>query len=218
LLDTGNPGHARRIVCNAALHLGTAPLDLVVHSHEDVQHRGGQAEIIRLLGNPVQTWTRPRTGDTAAAASMEMRALFPPPDWEAGRADDRAAIFRIEAEAWSVLWVGDAGFGSQKWMLENTDTTALRSDVLCVGWHGTDIGLVREFVNAVNPRLVVWHRWRPETLNPPGEILRAYLRDRGIPLLEQRTTGALTFGFTGETLTITPFLEPTRPTVLHRQP
>ena len=218
LLDTGNPGHARRIVCNAALHLGTAPLDLVVHSHEDVQHRGGQAEIIRLLGNPVQTWTRPRTGDTAVAASMEMRALFPPPDWEAGRADDRAAIFRIEAEAWSVLWVGDAGFGSQKWMLENTDTTSLRSDVLCVGWHGTDIGLVREFVNAVNPRLVVWHRWRPETLNPPGEILRAYLRDRGIPILEQRTTGALTFGFTGETLTITPFLEPTRPTVLHRQP
>ncbi|MFM7181467.1 MAG: ComEC/Rec2 family competence protein [Verrucomicrobiales bacterium] len=218
LLDTGNPGHARRVVCNAALHLGTAPLDLVVHSHEDVQHRGGQKEIIRLLGNPIQTWTKPRANDTTAAASMELQTLFPPPGWAADRADDRSAIFKLSVEGWTVFWLGDAGFGSQKWMLEHTNPAALRSDVLCVGWHGTDIGLVRDFVDAVDPKLVVWHRWRPETLNPPGENLRAYLRERGIPLLEQRNTGALTFGFTEETLTVTPFLAPNTPTVLHRQP
>jgi ComEC/Rec2-related protein len=218
LLDTGNPGHARRIVGNAALHLGTAPLDLVVHSHGDVQHRGGQDDLVRLLGNPRQTWTQPRAGDTVAAAPMELRTLFPPPGWAADRADDRAAIFKLSAEGWLVLWLGDAGFGSQKWMLENTDTASLRADVLCVGWHGTDIGLVREFVDAVNPRLVVWHRWRPETLNPPNENLRAYLRERGIPLLEQRNTGALTFGFAMSTLTITPFLRPDEPVVLRRQP
>lgn len=218
LLDTGNPGHARRIVCNAALHLGTAPLDLVVHSHEDVQHRGGQEEIVRLLGNPAQTWNKPRAGDHVIASSMEMRTLFPPPDWVAGRADDRAAIFKIAAEGWTALWLGDAGFGSQKWMLENADPATLLSDVLCVGWHGTDIGLLREFVAAVKPRVVIWHRWRPETMNPPGESLRAYLRDQGILLIEQGKTGALTFGFTRPTLSITPFLEPSTPILLHRRP
>ena len=218
LLDTGNPGHARRIVCNAALHLGTAPLDLVVHSHEDVQHRGGQEDIVRLLGSPILTWNKPRAGDHVIATSMELRTLFPPPGWAADRADDRAAIFKIRAEEWTVLWLGDAGFGTQKWMLENAGREDLISDVLCVGWHGTDIGLLREFVAAVKPRVVVWHRWRPETLNPPGEMLRDYLRGHGIPLLEQRKTGALTFGFTRSALTITPFLEPTTPLILHRQP
>lgn len=218
LLDTGNPGHARRIVCNAALHLGTAPLDVVIHSHEDVHHRGGQEEIKRLLGNPGQIWNKPRAGDVTIAESMELRALFPPPDWAADRADDRAAIFKMVAEGWSVLWLGDAGFGSQKWMLENGHRATLKADVLCVGWHGTDIGLLREFVEAVGPQVVVWHRWRPETLNPPGGTLRAHLRDRGIHLLEQRKTGALTFGFTEKALSIIPFLEPSSPTILRRQP
>ena len=218
LLDTGNPGHARRIVCNAALHLGTAPLDLVIHSHEDVQHRGGQDEINRLLGNPARIWTLPRVGDAATARSMETGVLFPPRGWAADRADDRAAVLRISAEGWSAIWAGDAGFGTQKWLLENTDHESLRADVLFVGWHGTDIGLVREFVSAVRPRLVVWHRWRPETLNPPGEILRAFLRENGVALLEQRRTGALTLGFSRERLTITPFLDGEPPLVLSRTP
>lgn len=218
LLDTGNPGHARRIVCNAALHLGTAPLDLVVHSHEDVQHRGGQEEIVKLLGEPTLTWTRPRAPDRVAAASMELEVVFPPPGWAADRADDRAAVFRIAAEGWSVLWLGDAGFGSQKWLLENKKHETLRADVLCVGWHGTDIGLLREFVAAVRPRLVIWHRWRPETLNPPGVNLREYLRENGIQLLEQSRTGALRLGFARDSLKVTPFLPSEPPLVLPRSP
>lgn len=217
LLDTGNPGHARRIVCNAALHLGTAPLDLVVHSHEDVQHRGGQEEIIRLLGTPRRVWTKPRLPDKATAEGMELETLFPPPGWVADRADDRAAVFKLLAGGWSLLWLGDAGFGTQKWLLEHGDLPKLEADVLCVGWHGTDIGLLREFIALVKPRLVVWHRWRPETLNPPGENLRSHLKSAGILLLEQSKTGALTFGFDLETLAITPFAGGQEPVILLRK-
>lgn len=216
LIDTGNPGHAKRIVGRAGMLLGTCPPDLLAITHGDAQHRGGMDDLRRILGPPALEWFNPPASSSATTGSIHLTALFPPPDNHEPRADDRASVLRCDMQGWRVMWVGDAGFGPQKWLLANQPADALHADVLCVGWHQTDIGLLREFIAAVHPGLVIWHRWRAETLNPPGENLRSYLKQNQIPLLEQSHTGAITLGIGTDTLVATPFLPGSVPVTLSR--
>ncbi len=214
LVDTGNPGHAKKIVAPAALHLGVSPADALFITHADAQHRGGRGDLDRLLLPARIVHEQPRIGFSVADDGMSLEVLFPPKDWAADRADDRAAVLSWASQGWKVVWAGDAGFTAQKWLLENQEAGRLCADVLCVGWHHTDIGLLREFVDAVDPKLVIWHQWRVETLNPPGQALRDYLRTKKIPLLEQSKTGAITLAIEPGRLVASPFLPGSPPAIL----
>jgi competence protein ComEC len=192
LIDVGNPGEARRVTAAACLHLGVAPPDGWIFTHPDAQHWGGRLDFAAQCGEPPGMLANPAAGAGSAATAGWLEILFPPPGWEARRADDAASVLRLDLAGTVVLWVGDAGFGPQKWMLENVAAGRLRADILCVGWHSADIGLTREFVLAVAPRAVVVHRTRRETPFPPDAALFGFLRERGIEVWDQRETGAVT--------------------------
>jgi competence protein ComEC len=86
-------------------------------------------------------------------AGVTMRVLFPPPGIVRPQADDKAMVCRIESAGLRVLLASDAGFSTERWLIENEPD--LRADVLVAGWHSRDISGTPDFLSAVRPQAVV---------------------------------------------------------------
>ena len=191
----------------ACARLGAMPPEGLVLTHEDVQHRGGFLDFTLACGQPRWMLAGPAQGRWSwADGSFDV--LFPPPGHDSARADDRASVLRFDLGNARLLWVGDAGFGPQKALLAAGDPAGLRCDVMCVGWHADDIGLLREFAAAASPRLAVIHRYRMETTHPPDEALFAFLRERRIAVWDQENTGAVTLDVFPDRIEASCFLDP----------
>ena len=85
--------------------------------------------------------------------------------------------------------MSDAGFATEKWLLENC--RYLQSDVLVCGRHRSDYSLLPEFVAAVSPHALI----TSNASFPSGEVFtekqRADLKRRGIWVFDQSETGAV---------------------------
>jgi len=68
-------------------------------------------------------------------------------------ADDKALVCRIEAAGLRALFVSDAGFSTERWLIANE--TDLRADVLIMGWHSRDLSGTRDFLSKVRPVAIV---------------------------------------------------------------
>jgi len=90
------------------------------------------------------------------AKGTTMKVLFPPPGIVRTQADDKALVCRIEAAALRVLLVSDAGFSTERWLIENEPD--LRADVLVAGWHSRDISSTMDFFARVHPLAAVCSR------------------------------------------------------------
>ena len=209
VVDTGNPGHARRVLAAACARLGAMPPEGIVLTHEDVQHRGGFNDFTLACGQPRWLLAGPSRGSWPCQAGT-IDVLFPPDGWDAARADDRASVALLRLGNARLLWLGDAGFATQKWFLAAGGGADFRCDVLCVGWHAADIGLLREFAAAAAPRLAIFHRARQETLHPPDAALRQFLCDRGIEVWDQEETGSVSLSVFADRIEATAFLQPAR--------
>ena len=97
-----------------------------------------------------------RGDEIALGENVMMKVLFPPPGIARTQADDKALVCRIEAAGLRVLLVSDAGFSTERWLIENEPD--LRADVLVAGWHSRDISGTPDFMSAVHPVAVVCSR------------------------------------------------------------
>ena len=95
-----------------------------------------------------------------------LKVLFPPPGIVRTQADDKALVCRIEAAGLRVLLMSDAGFSTERWLLENEPD--LRADVLVAGWHSRDISGTPDFLSRVSPVAAVCSR--PPFGTPPERL------------------------------------------------
>ena len=122
--------------------------------------------------------------------TVKLEVLFPPKTWQAGVADDRAAVLRLECRGFRLLFMGDAGFLTEKALLASGQD--LRADVLVMGRHGSDFCGLPEFIRAANPGAVVFSNNRfPETERAPGSW-QERIAGMGITLFDQALTGGVT--------------------------
>ncbi|MEO6786775.1 MAG: ComEC/Rec2 family competence protein [Chthoniobacteraceae bacterium] len=97
-----------------------------------------------------------RDDEIALGGRTTLKVLFPPPGVVRSQADDKALVCRIEAQGLRVLLSSDAGFPTERWLVENEPD--LQADVLMVGWHSRDISGTADFLSRVHPRAVVCSR------------------------------------------------------------
>ncbi len=194
LIDVGNRTSGTAVVGPTLAHTGGPRPATWLLTHEDAGHRGGFRDLVRGVGTPDLLLTNPsrRTLDFPAAdPASAFHVLFPEVGWWAGRADDRASVWRWDVAGWRVLGLGDAGFPTQRILLDH-HRAEVACDILTVGWHAQDIGLTTEFVAAASPRIVVFHRSHHRwTAHPPGSGLRRFITDEGILLIDQTDAGAV---------------------------
>lgn len=225
LLDSGSEEHFPFLVLPCLQHLGVNHLDGLLLSHSDYEHVGaalriekefrqppvwqparepwpwetGDSSFRRLRGHglraaPLRGGEALDIGSTPASAALAT-VLYPQDEIWPRRSDDRALVLRLDLGPFRVLWCNDAGFLAEKTMLETLEPEALRSDVIIRNQHAADFSLLPEFLDAVRPRVVV----SSNDDFPPEEKLSARVRaacsKRGIALVDQRETGAVTLRF-----------------------
>jgi len=189
LLDSGGLRHYHRTVRPGLTRAPVNRLDGLLLTHGDTYHTGAAGEVrrdFRPRAEPVL-----RAGDELTLdAGVTLRCLFPPPGWKAGATDDRCAVFLLRCRDTRVLFMSDAGFITEKALLESGED--LRADILIKGRHGSDFSGLPEFLNAVRPQAVVFSNTAyPASESVPGEW-KALLVSKDIPYFDQARTGAVT--------------------------
>jgi len=215
LLDCADRSSFKRQLAPSLRRLGIRP-DAVVLSHPDGGHLGGGEAVwrtfpIRQVLLPVErsrspafrAWANdaPRAGiKTLQAADFRELPmpdgarleilLAPNPHAQNAAADERVAIFRLHWRGWKLLLTSDAGITAESELLDsNRDLTA---DVIVAGRHCGDLSLSDRFLDAVNPQAIVaGHSEFPVVEQLPPESV-AYWRSRGIAVIHQGETGAVT--------------------------
>lgn len=215
----------------------------LVLSHADTDHIGAAPFVVRdhhperILLSAMETGNRSASlrnlramnfqpdnlsqGDRLDFGRAQLHAmaevLYPPVTIRTARADDRAMVLRLDIGRFRILWCGDAGFTTEKFIVEQLPPEAARCDILIRNQHGNDISLTPEFLNRAQPRLIISsNNTFPESQKLPQRI-RDACATRKIILLDQAATGAVTLRFWPHRLEVFPFRGPTSPITLGPQ-
>ena len=178
--------------------------DLVIWEAADQAIRAEGAEVLDLSEQDVPAGTRFQFGETTL--TLLSGFSVPPEDWgELQPAHERNApsiVIRLEFAGRSVLFTGDAigcehyeidecdePIATEKYMLDNSGSVSIKSDVIIAPHHGSISSSSPEFIAGVAPQWVIFtsgHRYElPRTATvdryiragvPPPQILRT---DRG---------------------------------------
>lgn len=234
LLDTGGDKDYRFLLHPYLNDAGVNRLQGVVLSNGGFEHAGGVTHLLQdvapqayylpaaenaakaprnsTLGKlrelgvtfmPLSQGDRLPLGSFGKEDKVMLTVLYPPGNFHAGRSDDRSMIARVEAGRFRILWCGDAGFNAEKALL--SQKADLRCDVLLRNQRAGDFSLLPEFLDAAQPRAVVSSNNRALDNKKLPEQTREDCRKRGILLLDQAQTGAVSVRLWPERMEIQPF-------------
>ena len=117
--------------------------------------------------------------------------LFPQQEKLPGpRADDNGLVLRLHCSGWRVLFMGDAGFETEKWLLKHLPDR-LASDVIIKGQHGSDVSGLEEFLLAVRPQAIVASNRSFPATQQISSAWREMLQKHQITLFDQQQSGAV---------------------------
>ncbi len=225
LFDTGSARDYEGFLRDYLHSRGIDRLDGVVLSHGDSLHIGGAIQLLdefrprRLLDNaapdrsPVHHAMLVRRRQLVASGDsirishdVVASVLYPPAPFQAKAADDEALVVRLEIGGkFHVLLVSDSGTKTEEALLR-TKPNELRSDVLIKGRHYSGEPGLGNFLDAVQPRLIIATSVAfPERERLP-DAWAEMVRDRGITLFRQDQSGAVKIEFFDDHWRATSFL------------
>jgi competence protein ComEC len=182
LADSGE-----RVLLPALRGAGLERLDLLVLTHEDVDHIGGALSVLEALpvealasslppAHPLQPLAAMRRPCAAGEAwewdGVRFSFLHPPRDAAPARRNDRSCVLRVSTSGASMLLTGDIERSAEDSLVAQRD---LKSDVMLVPHHGSRSSSSGAFIAAVAPRAaVVAAGYRNRFGHPSGEVLERY--------------------------------------------
>lgn len=215
LIDGGSRYAFDEVVMPALRRMALHP-DAVVATHPDGGHVGGFPAMLdafpvrqglvpvhRALGANFRDWVLAadarrvplvlgragRSYPLAGGARLEVVHAPDPWSWH-DLADNRVMPVRLHWRGWRILFMGDAGWTTERAMLASG--ADLGADVIVAGRHGHDLSLGSAFLDATGARAIVATHadFPPDQRIPPGWL--AACEARGIAVLHQGRSGAVT--------------------------
>jgi len=175
-----------RVVVPMLRGQGIDRLDMMILSHEDLDHLGGALTVletfeVRALASSLPPAhalhaLAPQTARCAAGTRWEwdgvrFEFLHPPAGWEAARRNNQSCVLRVQTAGGAMLLTGDIERLAESVLLEK----ALKADVLLVPHHGSRTSSSEAFIDAVAPRwAVVPAGYRNRFGHPTREVLARY--------------------------------------------
>jgi ComEC/Rec2-related protein len=177
LIDGGHERSYRRTTLPYLRSRGVNRLDALILSHGDAEHISAALAVIEdfaprtIFDSPLKDRSAARRdlhaalvkqargkaflqrGDVQECGAARVRVLFPPAGITRSLADDKALVLRVECAGVRVLLMSDAGFATERWLLENE--TDLRAEILIKGHHSRDLSGTRDFLGKVQPQVIV---------------------------------------------------------------
>jgi competence protein ComEC len=190
-------GDAGRSVVVPYLHdRGVRALDLLVLSHDDVDHRGGVPSVREQV--PVGATLTGGAGDgEPCVAGRRWRwdgvdfALLHPQAGERWPDNDGSCVLRVSARGGSVLLAGDIEEAAERALAARGITLA--SDIVVAPHHGSASSSSAAFVAAVQARDVVYSVGHDNRWGFPRAIVEARWRAAGARTWSTAEAGAVTF-------------------------
>jgi competence protein ComEC len=198
-----------RIVVPLLRATGVRSVDLLVLSHEDIDHLGGALTVLEALEVHALASSLPRSHSLHSLAPMPRRCaagiawswdgvrfefLHPPAGWETARRNNQSCVLRVTAGTSSMLLTGDIERAAELFLLESKIS---RSDALLVPHHGSRTSSSEEFIAAVAPRwAIVPAGYRNRFGHPAREVLERYAR-AGVTVLRTDRDGAVSVVLNG---------------------
>jgi competence protein ComEC len=190
-----------RVVLPALAGAGVTRLDLLVISHEDMDHLGGALSVLETLptdaivsslapAHPLHALA-PAVRRCRAGEAWEwdgVRFEFLHPAGTAARRNDMSCVLRIATAGGAMLLTGDIERAAERELILKNP----KADVLLVPHHGSRSSSSAEFIAAVAPRwAVVPVGYRSRFGHPAAEVLERY-RAAGVQVLRTDLDGAIT--------------------------
>lgn len=238
LIDAGSREDFFRVV-RPALRSGRFFPDAMVLTHPDAAHIGGAVPVLEewdvkqvllpadwarspyykeLLEYGNSREVRLVTAFLNQVYELEeglwLEVLYVPDAHEDRVADERCLVCRLHWQGWKILFTGDAGFVTEKELLEKgVDVSA---DAWVMGRHDSDFTGTYEFVQAVNPQVIVTsHQGFPKHERVPARWAQL-VRESGIELWKLSETGAVEISANEKELQLRSFLRSEQERVLKR--
>jgi competence protein ComEC len=213
LVDTG-PAYSptadagSRVVLPYLQWRGIGRLDGVVVSHEDSDHAGGAASVLRGLevgwlaaalpqAHPLtqrtSRWVPCAAGQRWTWDGVQFEFLHPQPGSDAGdgiKPNARSCVLRVSNGRHAMLLPADVEAGQELQLLGAART--LRADVLLAPHHGSGTSSTPDFIDAVAPRLVIYQVGYRNRYRHPRADVQARYAARRVPSLRTDTSGAIT--------------------------
>jgi competence protein ComEC len=231
LFDPGAARDFKRVLRSYLRSRGVNRLDGLVLTHGDATHIGGASAIMhafrhrQLVDSPspdrsivhrrliAESATRfiPRklvvAGDEFPLSKrVTARVLFPPQDFRGRIADDQALVVQLILPGnRRVLLMSDSGEATERALLGQR--VALRSDLLIKGQHHSGASGSPDFLDAVQPQAIIATAREPAENQRIKEDWAEMVKQRGITLLRQDKTGAVSVRFFDDHWEAKPFLE-----------
>ncbi|MEM7698547.1 MAG: ComEC/Rec2 family competence protein, partial [Verrucomicrobiota bacterium] len=236
LFDTGDERTYHRELLPMMRKRGLNRIDYLFLTHGDKAHIGAAPLILERWRPSVLFETRldnrssvyPEIDKIASAGQIERQyleagsriksgrdqiwtVLAPRPD-QAGRlADDRCLVVRLEISPWRILLTSDAGFETERALLEAG--VDLRADLWIRGQHqeGTTVGTA--FFNAISPRAIISSHASFPSVESLPDSLRSSAAASGCAIYDPRIDGVIEIVLTPKSLRIEPFLGASAPSL-----
>lgn len=205
--DSGN-----RIIIPYLRGQGVGRLDGMLISHDDSDHTGGAASVIKGLpvgwmgsplpvGHPLQGMAGRNvpcfSGQSWTWDGVRFEMLHPTYRSyaiEKLKDNDRSCVLKVVTPHGSLLIAGDIERVAELELLERAGSS-LEADVLVVPHHGSKTSSTREFVRQVDPRVAVMTAgYRNRFGHPKKEVLERY-REIGSTTYRSDHDGAILFSF-----------------------
>ncbi len=203
LFDCGGHRTFMRFQRPHLLRYPATQLDGIILTHQDADHISAAGEVMQaaevnqVLAPPdlrlATTSRQPRMITQGQAIQINettsLEILYPPAGTKWPLADDRCLIFRLQCEGWRILFLNDAGFLAEKFLLESG--TNIQADVVVKGRHSSDFSGLGEFLAASQAKAILFsndHFPATESV-APAWIHR--LANTGVILFDQAATGAV---------------------------
>ena len=231
LFDPGGERDFKRVLRSYLRSRGVNRLDGLLLTHGDATHIGGAGAVLgafrprQVVDSPspdrsivhrrliLQCAERsiPRKlvagGDEfRLAPDVTARILFPLPDSRPRMADDQALVVQLVLPGSArVLLMSDSGETTERALLARQPD--LRSDLIIKGQHHSGVSGSPEFLDAVRPQAIIATARESAENQRIKEDWAEMVKARGIKLLRQDKTGAVSVRFFHDHWEATSFLE-----------
>ena len=230
LFDAGSERDFKRVLRSYLRSRGVNRLDGLLLTHGDATHIGGAGAVLagfrprQLVDSPLPDRSIVHRRLIAECAERSIprklvvggdevplsphitaRILFPPPDRRAKMADDQAFVVHLMLPSnRRVLFMSDSGESTERALLEGQ--VDLRSDLLVKGQHHSGLSGSAAFLDAVRPSAIIATARESAENQRIKEEWAEMVKGRGIKLLRQDKTGAVSVRFFRDHWETTPFL------------
>ncbi|MBE6583590.1 MAG: MBL fold metallo-hydrolase [Ruminococcaceae bacterium] len=116
-------------------------------------------------------------------------------------ANDMSIVIKSEYGDTSVMFTGDAGKKPEGDILSSWSKDTLKCDILKAGHHGSNTSTTQEFLDAVDPSIVVISCGKGNSYGHPHDEVMERLQDKGVTVYRTDMQGNIVFKTDGKTFT-----------------